>query len=106
MGGEQDGARLAVGEVADQLQHHLLVTGPAHQHHIAHAPAKSGTKRLRNQGHAALALHLAAQRRQHAGQGIQQGAFSSAIGAQHRPDLTGPAGQRERGEERLTVAIA
>ena len=26
MGGEQDGARLAVGEVADQLQYHLLVT--------------------------------------------------------------------------------
>jgi hypothetical protein len=26
MGGEQDGARLAVSEVADQLQHHLLVT--------------------------------------------------------------------------------
>ena len=82
------------------------MTGAAHQHHIAHAPAKSGTKRLRDQGDAPLALHLAAQRRQHAGQGVQQGTFSPAIGAQHRPDLTGPAGQRERGEERLTVAVA
>lgn len=26
MGGEQDGARLAMGEVDDQLQYHLLVT--------------------------------------------------------------------------------
>jgi hypothetical protein len=25
--------------------------------------------------------------------------------AQHRPDLAGTAGQRERGEERLTVAV-
>lgn len=121
MGREQDGACLAVSEVADQLQYHLLVTevqrragliqqdilagadqragnqhqlllaagegaevipgqggnpqlrqrvlnppgillarlgkeihmtGAAHQHHIAHAPAKSGTKRLRDQGDA------------------------------------------------------
>ena len=174
MSGEQDGARLAVSEVVDQLEHHLLVTeiqrragliqqdiltgadqragnqhqlllaagervevipgqggnpqlrqrllnppgillvrlgkeihvpGAAHQHHIAHSPAESGTKRLRNQGDAALALRPAAQRWQHAGQGIQQSTFSPAIGAQHRPDLAGTAGQRERGEERLTVAV-
>ncbi|VGP91822.1 hypothetical protein SB00610_04485 [Klebsiella quasipneumoniae subsp. similipneumoniae] len=88
-----------------RLGKEIHVPGAAHQHHIAHSPAESGTKRLRNQGDAALALRPAAQRWQHAGQGIQQSTFSPAIGAQHRPDLAGTAGQRERGEERLTVAV-